>query len=113
MTTADARPAVLFRRILGQVLRAARVRQDRTLRDVSAAAGVSLGYLSEIERGRKEASSELLAAICAALGLRLAEILLAVGTDLARVEPPREQPLLLPEGSAGLGRTEPEVRDAA
>jgi transcriptional regulator with XRE-family HTH domain len=77
---------VLLRRLLGDVLRRHRVRQSRTLRDVSAAAGVSLGYLSEVERGRKEASSELLAAICAALDVSLSEVLREAGDDLAREE---------------------------
>jgi transcriptional regulator with XRE-family HTH domain len=75
---------VLLRRVIGDVLRRHRVRQDRTLRDVSADAGVSLGYLSEVERGRKEASSELLSAICLALGVSLAELLHEVSDDLAR-----------------------------
>ena len=56
---------VLLRQLLGDVLRRLRIRQGRTLREVSASARVSLGYLSEVERGRNEASSELLAAICA------------------------------------------------
>jgi transcriptional regulator with XRE-family HTH domain len=77
---------VLLRRMLGDVLRRHRVRQSRTLRDVSVAAGVSLGYLSEVERGRKEASSELLAAICGALDVSLAEVLREVSEDLAREE---------------------------
>jgi transcriptional regulator with XRE-family HTH domain len=77
---------VLLRRLLGDVLRRHRVLQARTLRDVSAAAGVSLGYLSEIERGRKEASSELLAAICTALDVSLSEVLREAGDDLAREE---------------------------
>jgi transcriptional regulator with XRE-family HTH domain len=77
---------VLLRRLLGEVLRRHRVRQSRTLRDVSSAAGVSLGYLSEVERGRKEASSELLAAICTALGVSLSEVLREVSDDLAREE---------------------------
>ena len=55
---------VLLRKVIGDVLRARRQAQQRTLREVSAAANVSLGYLSEIERGHKEASSELLAAVC-------------------------------------------------
>src|SRR5690242_4410165 len=58
---------VLLRQLLGDVLRRLRLRQGRTLREVSASARVSLGYLSEVERGQKEASSELLAAICGAL----------------------------------------------
>jgi transcriptional regulator with XRE-family HTH domain len=77
---------VLLRRLLGDVLRRHRLRQSRTLRDVSSAAGVSLGYLSEVERGRKEASSELLAAICGALEVSLAEVLREVSDDLARDE---------------------------
>jgi DNA-binding Xre family transcriptional regulator len=77
---------VLLRRLLGDVLRRHRVLQSRTLRDVSAAAGVSLGYLSEIERGRKEASSELLAAICTALDVPLSDVLREAGDDLAREE---------------------------
>jgi hypothetical protein len=55
---------VLLRRVIGDALRARRQGQQRTLREVSTAANVSLGYLSEIERGHKEPSSELLAAIC-------------------------------------------------
>src|ERR1700732_359087 len=66
---------VLLRQLLGDVLRRLRVRQGRTLREVSASARVSLGYLSEVERGRKEASSELLAAICAALETPLSQAL--------------------------------------
>lgn len=101
------RPAVLFRRLLGASLRSVRTRQERTLREVSAAAGVSLGYLSEIERGRKEASSELLAAICAALGVRLADLLVEVVEDLARLEPPvpvrpsADEPILAAAPAAG------------
>ena len=77
---------VLLRRLIGDVLRRQRLRQGRTLRDVSAAAQVSLGYLSEVERGRKEASSELLAAICQALGVSLAEVLREVSAELATLE---------------------------
>jgi transcriptional regulator with XRE-family HTH domain len=77
---------VLFRRLLGDVLRRHRQRQARTLRDVAAAARISLGYLSEVERGRKEASSELLAALCAALGISLADVLAEVSSDIARLE---------------------------
>jgi transcriptional regulator with XRE-family HTH domain len=65
----------LLRRVLGETLRGRRLRQRRTLREVSAAARVSLGYLSEVERGQKEASSELLASICEALDVRLSEVL--------------------------------------
>lgn len=74
--------ALLLREAIGDRLRRARTGQRRTLRDVSRAARVSLGYLSEVERGRKEASSELLAAICGALELPLAELLREVAHDL-------------------------------
>jgi len=58
---------ILLRTHIGSALRAARIEQGRTLRDVAKSARVSLGYLSEVERGQKEASSELLNAICSAL----------------------------------------------
>jgi transcriptional regulator with XRE-family HTH domain len=77
---------VLLRRVIGDALRARRQGQHRTLREVSTAANVSLGYLSEIERGQKEASSELLAAICEALGARLSEVLGEVSGTLALAE---------------------------
>jgi transcriptional regulator with XRE-family HTH domain len=77
---------VIFRRLLGEVLRAQRMRQGRTLRQVSAEARVSLGYISEVERGQKEASSELLASICAALDVPLSEILSEVSDAVALEE---------------------------
>jgi transcriptional regulator with XRE-family HTH domain len=72
----------LLRTQLGRSLRGHRLRQRRTLRDVSGAARVSLGYLSEVERGQKEASSELLASICDALDVELADLLAEVSTEL-------------------------------
>src|SRR3569623_359753 len=77
---------VLLRRVIGDALRARRQGQHRTLREVSTAANVSLGYLSEIERGQKEASSELLAAICEALGAHLSEVLGEVSDTLSLAE---------------------------
>ncbi|ASO19428.1 transcriptional regulator with XRE-family HTH domain [Actinoalloteichus hoggarensis] len=74
--------AVLLREAIGERLRHERTAQRRTLREVSRIARVSLGYLSEVERGRKEASSELLAAICHALELELARLLDDVATDI-------------------------------
>jgi transcriptional regulator with XRE-family HTH domain len=68
------------------VLRRQRQRQGRTLREVSAAARVSLGYLSEVERGQKEASSELLASICDALGVRMSELMSEVSGELEVAE---------------------------
>ena len=76
----------LLREVIGDVLRHARTEQGRTLREVSDTARVSLGYLSEVERGRKEASSELLSAICGALDVPLSRVLSAAGDDLAREE---------------------------
>ena len=78
---------VVLRALLGDALRETRQRQHRTLREVSASARVSLGYLSEVERGQKEASSELLASICGALGVRLSDVLRRVSDDLATYEP--------------------------
>jgi transcriptional regulator with XRE-family HTH domain len=77
---------VLLRRVIGDALRARRQGQHRTLREVSTAANVSLGYLSEIERGQKEASSELLASICDALGAQLSDVLRQVSDTLAMAE---------------------------
>jgi transcriptional regulator with XRE-family HTH domain len=73
----------LLREVIGDVLRRARVEQGRTLREVSDSARVSLGYLSEVERGRKEASSELLSAICGALDVPMSRVLSEAGDDLA------------------------------
>lgn len=77
---------VLLRQLLGDVLRRLRVRQGRTLREVSTMARVSLGYLSEVERGQKEASSELLASICGALGVPLSQVLREVSDQFALAE---------------------------
>ncbi len=80
---ADQRPKPLLRTLLGDVLRRARHRQRRTLADVARAARVSMPYLSELERGRKEASSEVLAAVCDALRVELSDVLAEVGRELA------------------------------
>jgi transcriptional regulator with XRE-family HTH domain len=77
---------VLLRHLLGDVLRRLRLRQGRTLREVSASARVSLGYLSEVERGQKEASSELLSAICSALETPLSSVLREVSDNFALAE---------------------------
>jgi len=78
----------VLRTLLGESLRTIRLHQQRTLREVSSLAQVSLGYLSEVERGQKEASSELLASICRALGVRLSDVLRDVSETLAVLEPP-------------------------
>ncbi|AYD90914.1 XRE family transcriptional regulator [Actinomyces sp. 2119] len=77
---------VLLRREIGEVLRSVRQHQGRTLREVSSQARVSLGYLSEVERGQKEASSELLASICQALGAPLSTVLREVSDRIALTE---------------------------
>jgi transcriptional regulator with XRE-family HTH domain len=77
---------ILLRHLLGDALRRLRLRQGRTLREVSAAARVSLGYLSEVERGQKEASSELLGSIYSALGTPLSQVLREVSDNFALAE---------------------------
>jgi transcriptional regulator with XRE-family HTH domain len=77
---------ILIRRLLGDVLRRKRQDEGRTLRQLAADARISPGYLSEIERGQKEPSSELLAAICVALDMRLSELLREVSIELASAE---------------------------
>jgi transcriptional regulator with XRE-family HTH domain len=76
----------VLRHVIGETLRGLRMRQRRTLREVSATARVSLGYLSEVERGQKEASSELLAAICRALDVELSDLFWEVSDALRREE---------------------------
>ena len=95
---------VLLRHLLGDVLRRLRLRQGRTLREVSAAARVSLGYLSEVERGQKEASSELLAAICSALGVPLSRVLGEVSDGFALAELQNAPVLGAPQEPALVGR---------
>jgi transcriptional regulator with XRE-family HTH domain len=86
MRSENAVKPVLVRQLIGESLREERIAQARTLREVSKAAQVSLGYLSEVERGQKEASSELLAAICAALDLPLSAVLNVVSEKMAEHE---------------------------
>lgn len=74
----------LWRHVVGDVLRRERLAQERTLKDVAEAARISMPYLSELERGRKEASSEVLAAAAQALGLGLADLLARGHGELAR-----------------------------
>ena len=80
------RSPVIFRQIIGEVLRDTRTLQGRTLREVSSAARVSLGYLSEVERGQKEASSELLASICDALDSPQSSVFGQVAERMALLE---------------------------
>jgi len=89
----------LLRTTLGVVLRRTRRQQGRTLADVARAAKVSMQYLSELERGRKEASSEVLAAICDALEVELPAVLAQVGRDLAGAVSPPSMVVRLGTGS--------------
>lgn len=77
---------VLARDLIGQSLREARMHQGRTLREVAGDAQISLGYLSEVERGQKEASSELIAAICQALDIPQSTLLRVVSKKMADFE---------------------------
>lgn len=77
---------VLMRELLGTTLREFRMAAAMTLREVSSVARVSLGYLSEVERGQKEASSELLSAICGALDVSLADVLRRVSDKVDALE---------------------------
>jgi transcriptional regulator with XRE-family HTH domain len=106
----------VLRQVVGETLRGIRLRQRRTLREISANAKVSLGYLSEVERGQKEPSSELLAAICAALDVELSEVFREVTDTLRREEKlaggvgsvrGNGHPIVAP---TGVDDTEPKVR---
>jgi transcriptional regulator with XRE-family HTH domain len=102
---------VLLRHLLGDVLRRLRLRQGRTLREVSASARVSLGYLSEVERGQKEASSELLYAICTALDTPLSHVLREVSDNFALAEL-QSNPVLSGPREPGLQRDRAAALDA-
>lgn len=106
---------VLLRHLLGDALRRLRLRQGRTLREVSATARVSLGYLSEVERGRKEASSELLASICDALGAPLSHVLREVSDGFALAELQNEPAFGVPlePALAGQGAPAAETEETA
>ncbi|GAA0949102.1 helix-turn-helix domain-containing protein [Actinocorallia libanotica] len=97
----EEEPRPLLRTMLGDVLRRNRREQRRTLEDVARAAKVSMPYLSEVERGRKEASSEVLAAVCDALRVELSDVLAEVGRDLAADRVRRERVIRL---DVALGR---------
>jgi transcriptional regulator with XRE-family HTH domain len=102
----------LLRTQLGNTLRGHRLSQRRTLRDVSGAARVSLGYLSEVERGQKEASSELLASICDALDVELADLLAEVSLELRVASGGAVRPLT-PSADAPAEDTQPAAGQTA
>ena len=103
----------LLRTQLGNSLRSHRLRQRRTLRDVSGAARVSLGYLSEVERGQKEASSELLASICDALELELADLLAEVSDGMRSSSGAAAQEVSATEGAERPPATPPAQAEPA
>jgi transcriptional regulator with XRE-family HTH domain len=77
---------MLLRDVIGEELRRSRIEKEKTLRDVSSQACISLGYLSEVERGLKEPSSEILNAICKSLTISLSDLLAASAFEFAREE---------------------------
>lgn len=100
----------LWRHLVGDVLRKERRAQQRTLQDVADAARISMPYLSEVERGRKEASSEVLAAAAKALGLGLADVLSLAGSELAG--PYRRRPAASPAAAPAAGAPRTPAHDA-
>ncbi|HEY2204120.1 MAG TPA: helix-turn-helix transcriptional regulator [Pseudonocardia sp.] len=101
---------LLMREAIGGSLRRARTDRSRTLREVSHQARVSLGYLSEVERGRKEASSELLAAICEALEFPLPDLLVEVAEAM---RPEESLEPLLPVNPVVIGTRHTDLRRPA
>lgn len=75
--------APLLRELLGEVLRRKRTERGHTLREVADTARVSLAYVSEVERGQKEASSEILGAVCQALGITILELVSEAAGELS------------------------------
>jgi transcriptional regulator with XRE-family HTH domain len=100
-------PEPPLRVLVGAILRRHRERQGRTLRDVADVARVSVPYLSEVERGRKEASSEVLAAVCRALGLRMVDLVGEAHAHLARAEGRVVLDLAAADAGAGATRVVP------
>jgi len=100
----------VLRQEIGEVLRDVRLDQGKTLRDVSSGARVSLGYLSEVERGQKEASSELLASICAALNVPMSAVLRDVSERFELAEAAREVVPAIPDTVTELLAEAPEQR---
>ena len=85
---------ILIRKVMGETLRELRMCAGMTLREVSMASMVSLGYLSEIERGHKEASSEVVFSIAQALNVSLSDLMITISTKLAALESARQTRLV-------------------
>ncbi|MDJ0465116.1 helix-turn-helix transcriptional regulator [Streptomyces sp. H27-C3] len=110
---APAAKEPLWRDVVGGALRRERLAQQRTLKDVADEARISMAYLSELERGHKEASSEVLAAAARALGLGLSDLLDLSGAELARLDraaQPRPRTRVTSTGHAGIGHAGPGSR---
>ena len=88
---------ILVRQEIGEVLRDFRQQKGRTLRQVASRASVALGYLSEVERGQKEASSEILASVAEALDVPISIIMREVGDRISVLEGIQTFPDVLPD----------------
>ncbi|GAA3900016.1 helix-turn-helix domain-containing protein [Microbacterium invictum] len=93
---------ILVRQEIGDVLRDLRLQRGRTLRQVAGRASVALGYLSEVERGQKEASSEILAAVAEALDVPISSIMREVGDRISVIEGLHAIPDVVPDDLASL-----------
>src|ERR1700733_1587040 len=100
-------PEPLWREVLGHRLRTLRADRDETLAQTAERAGISPQYLSEIERGRKEASSEMIAALAGALGLTVADLMAGTADDLRRIVTPVFAVTTVTTRVAPAGRTPP------
>ena len=88
---------ILVRHEIGEVLRDFRLQKGRTLRQVASRASVALGYLSEVERGQKEASSEILASVAEALDVPISIIMREVGDRISVLEGLQGFPDVVPD----------------
>lgn len=102
-------PEPLLREVVGHLLRCERHRQGRTLAQIAMAGGVSMQHLSDVERGRKDPSSEILAAVAGALGLSVQELLREMVADAPDQPVPAHRPVAL-ELTSTRGGTEGELR---
>jgi len=100
---------ILVRQEIGDVLRDFRLQRGRTLRQVASRASVALGYLSEVERGQKEASSEILASVADALDVPISTIMREVGDRISVIEGLSGFPDVVPDDIASLDDVQPEL----
>ncbi|WP_396655311.1 helix-turn-helix domain-containing protein [Microbacterium sp.] len=100
---------ILVRQEIGDVLRDLRLQKGRTLRQVAGRASVALGYLSEVERGQKEASSEILASVAEALDVPISSIMREVGERIAVLEGIQPFPDVVPDDLMASVELEPSL----